>query len=255
MRSDQGKKRTLHRLIAVIAALLTAVVTGSTAAYAWNGDARYQSLTISNVPEGTTVGVTWDIDHSFHVVTVDIDKAPEKTAFADVLIKDKWHDKYAVDFNVENAGLLGVGRDCGLAAYDTDGYTSLLLRHNCAKSDYSLYGSIFYSLIREKLYDRYRTVRVAYCDKDGDILGVTDEVKVERASYDKAVYSFKADGESLSCSVSKLTEQHFPISIVILMLILLGVLLLTAVKLIKKAQTAKMIKRIQSGETDNERKE
>lgn len=221
--------------------------------------AVYCALLICFMGGITAFAVTWDIDHSFHVVTIDKAKAPENTAFADVLIKDKWHDKYAVDFNEENGKLLGVGKDCGLAKYEDNGYTSLLLRHNCAVFDYSFQDSIFYSLIREQLYDRYRKVKVAYCDKDGNILGVTDEIKVPRASYDKAVYSFEADGKSLSCSVSEVKELHLGISFLVFMLLLIAVLFFLIFRRrriwAEKAAAKKMIKRIQSGETDNERKE
>lgn len=204
----------------------------------------------------TAFAVTWDIDHSLQSVMIDKDKAPENTAFADVLIKDKRHDKYAAKFNEENGKSLGVGKDCGLAKYEEDGYTSLLLRHNCAVFDYSLQDRIFESMIREHLYDRYRTVKVAYCDKDGNILGVTNEIKVARASYDKAVYSFEADGESLSCSVSKGTELHLSISFLVFMFLIIAVMLFFIFRKIRicaeKADTKKMIKRIQSGGIDNE---
>ena len=203
----------------------------------------------------SALAITWETDHSFQLVTIDKDHAPENTAFADVLIKDKWHDKYAVDFNEENGTLLGVGKDCGLAKYEDGGYTSLLLRHNCAVFDYSLQDRIFYLLIREQLYDRYRTVKVAYCDKEGNILRVTNDVRVARASYDGAVYSFEADGDSLSCSVSKVTELHLNISFIIIMFLPIVIILILILKAIKKANLKKTIKRIQSGEVDNERKE
>ena len=204
----------------------------------------------------TAFAVTWDIDHSWQLIRFDEDKVPEGTAFADILIKDKWHDKYAVDFNEENGEALGVDKDCGLAKYDKDGYTSLLLRHNCAMFDYSIQGNIFYSLIREKLYNRYRTVKVAYCDKDGNVLGVTDAVKVKLASHKNAVYSFDVEGESLSSSVSKAPELRLGISDVIIITILLVLIILIIlrriIKYTEKANTKRMIKRIRSGEDDNE---
>ena len=64
---------------------------------------------------------------------VEFGEVPDGTVFADILVKDRWHDKYAIDFNEENGALLGVGKDCGLAKYDKNGYTSLLLRHSCAE--------------------------------------------------------------------------------------------------------------------------
>lgn len=202
--------------------------------------------------------VTWEIDHSWQLIQFGKENVPEGTVFADILIKDKWHDKYAVDFNEENGKLLDLKKDCGLANYDEDGYTSLLLRHNCAMFEYSLQECVFYSLIKEKLYNRYRTVKVAYCDKDGNILGVTNVVKVKHASHKKAIYIFDADSGSLSCAVSKAPKLRLGISFVIFMAVLLVIffiiILIAIMKWLEKVNTKKMIKRIQSGEIDNERK-
>ena len=229
------KKRTLYRLIAVITALLIAVLSGSTAVYAWAVDTRYQSLTLSNVPEGT--------------------------AFADILVKDKNGDEYAVDFNEENAGLLGVDRDCGLAAYDTDGYTSLLLRHNCAvfrevRHSEQIDESFILNADNSELFNRYHHIKVAYCGKNGNILGVTDEVKVKYVLFDMPAYDIQADGQSLSCRVETGPPYYLLVLISLGLILLIAVIAVSiAVKLIKKAQTERMIKRIQSGEVENEREE
>ncbi|MCR5601997.1 MAG: hypothetical protein K6G33_14820 [Ruminococcus sp.] len=36
---------------------------------------------------------SWNIDHSWQLIRFDEDKVPEGTAFADILIKNKWHDE------------------------------------------------------------------------------------------------------------------------------------------------------------------
>ncbi len=98
-------KRAFKAFIAVYFTVIMCFMGGMTA-FAWNVDTLHQNIELKNAPEGT--------------------------AFADILLKDKKNDKYAVDFNEENGKLLGVGKDCGLAKYEEGGYTSMLLRHNCA---------------------------------------------------------------------------------------------------------------------------
>ena len=145
-------KRTVKALIAVYFTVFMCVF-GGISAFAWDVDTRSQDIVLKNVPEGT--------------------------AFADILVKDKKNDKYAACFNEENGRLLGVGKDCGLAGYEEDGYTSMLLRHNCAvfeKADLSEHSSVSFKLNEEnnKLFNHFRRIKVACCDKDGNILGVTD---------------------------------------------------------------------------------
>ena len=93
----------LNKLAAILAVAVFAVFFGSTAVYAWDVDMYQQTVELADVPDGT--------------------------AFADILVKDRPQDGYAVDFNEENAQLLELNRDCGLAVYSEDGFTSLLLRH------------------------------------------------------------------------------------------------------------------------------
>ena len=138
--------------------------------------------------------------------------APEGTAFADLLVKDKKSGKYAVDFNEENGNLLALKRDCGLAKYDEDGYTSLLLRHNCAEYDDSTWDSTKYSLKVEnhKMYNQFEKVKLAYCDENGDIMAVTNEVELQFVFFRAPViYCFSADENFLTFSLSNtnLTEN------------------------------------------------
>ena len=71
-----------------------------------------------------------------------------------------------------------------------------------------------------------------------------------------AVYSFDVEGESLSSSVSKAPELRLGISDVIIITILLVLIILIIlrriIKYTEKANTKRMIKRIRSGEDDNE---
>ena len=103
---------------------------------------------------------------------------PEGTAFVDLLVKDKWNNKYAVDFNEKNGELLNVGRDCGLAAHDKDGYTSLMLRHSCAeyKGVNKNYTSCSVKLDLNtgilRFWRQFRREKLAYCDKDGNVIGL-----------------------------------------------------------------------------------
>ncbi len=194
---------------------------------------------------------------------VEFGEVPDGTVFADILVKDRWHDKYAIDFNEENGRLLGVGKDCGLAVYEEDGYTSMLLRHNCAvfeKADLSEHSSVSFKLNEEnnKLFNHFRRIKVACCDKDGNILGVTDVSGVEAVHFNTpAYYRIEANGRSLSCEVTT-GPPYFMMVLVPAAFILFAVIVIAAIivkRAVRKAGTAGMIKRIQSGEVDNERKQ
>lgn len=229
-------KRAVKAFIAAYFAVLMCFFGGSTA-FAWDVDTRYQNIELKNAPSGT--------------------------AFADILVKDRKNDKYAAGFNEENAQLLGVTNDCGLAKYDEDGYTSMLLRHNCAvfdKADLSVHKSVYFKLNVENntLFNHFRKIKVAYCDSEGNVLGVTDEVKLESVFFNTpAAYIIQANGEMLSCRISTGPPYYMMVVVPVLVLIPAIVLItvITAVRLKRKAETARMIKRIQSGEADNERKE
>lgn len=229
-------KRAVKAFIAVYFTVIMCFMGGMTA-FAWNVDTLRQSITLKNAPEGT--------------------------AFADILVKDKNNDKYAVDFNDENGKLLGVGKDCGLAKYEEGGYTSMLLRHNCAvfeKSDMeNMYVVFGLKEENDEIFNHFSQVKVAYCDKDGNILGVTNASAFETVHFfnTPAAYTIETNGEGIYCRVS--TGPPYFMMLVVPVLVLvpsLGIALgVIARRLRKKAQTAKMIKRIQSGEVDNERKE
>ena len=228
-------KRAVKAIIAVYCVLLMCAFGGMTA-FAWDVDTRCQNIELKNAPNGT--------------------------AFADILVKDRKKDKYAADFNEENAKLLGVSMNCGLAEYDTDGYTSMLLRHNCAvfdKADLSEHSSIYFKLNAEnnELFNHFRRIKVAYCDKDGNVLGVTDEAKLESVIFNTpAAYNIQANGDSLSCNISTGPPYYLFILIPLGNLLFIAVIVvILAKRAAGRSETAKMIKRIQSGEVDDERKE
>lgn len=226
-------KNIIKAFIAVFFATFLCIF-GSTAAFAWHEDTERQDITVESAPEGT--------------------------AFVDILVKDKWHDKYEVDFNEENGELLGVGRDCGLAEY-SEGYTSLLLRHDCAiyRTEENRQFPNYFELREEnqKLYNYYRSIKVAYCDKNGNILGVTEAVEIERVIFTAAGYRITADGESLTYRMSKappywiLILFYFVIPPLVIILIVVFAIIITINKK-KKKQT---IERIQSGEVENDREQ
>lgn len=225
-------KRTAKALIAAYFAVIMCFM-GCMTAFAWNVDTLHQSIELENPPDGT--------------------------AFADILVKDKKNDKYAVDFNEENGKLLGVVKDCGLAKYEESGYTSMLLRHNCAVFESSEQTHTVLKLKEENstLFNHFSSIKVAYCDKGGNILGTTNEVKIKKSFWGMPAYMIAANGSSLTCDVNN-GPPYFMLVLVpvfVLTSVVVTISSVIAVKVGKRARTAKMIKRIQSGEVDNERNE
>ena len=201
---------------------------------------------------------------------------PEGTAFVDLLVKDKLNDKYAVDFNEKNGLLLNVGRECGLATYDKDGYTSLMLRHSCARykgvnknnTSCSIKLDLNTGIVR--FWRQFRREKLAYCDRDGNVIGVTDDVKI-KPDFFEAVERFyvHASGESLYFNVVYLkggevyansyehlyTEKYIALFITLYIIAVIMAFKYYIKTRKEKKESAKMIKRIQSGEIDNEPKE
>lgn len=231
-------KRATKALVAVYFAAFMCIFGGMTA-FAWNVDTSHLEISFGEVPEGTV--------------------------FADILVKENWNRYEGEDGYVHgfNGHLLGLDGNCELAKYNEDGYASLLLKHSSAVlEEYDLspdsqnkHMELGMETGDDNIFDHYRHIKVAYCDKEGNILGITNEVRVKQVWFGKALYDIRADGSKLTCDVD--TGPPF----YLLILIPTGGILLAIIAVIKlvkrslqKKQSADSIKRIQSGETDNERK-
>lgn len=237
MKAENRIKRAVKALIAVYFAVFMCIF-GGTAAFAWNVDTSHLDISFGEVPEGT--------------------------AFADILVKGNWEENN-MDFNVYNGSVLRVDSSCELAKYNKDGYTSLFLKHksitleqvDMSPESKNKHMEFAVEVGTEKLFNHYRHIKIAYCDKDGNILGTTNEVKVKKVTWGDPYYKIEANGSSLTCDVNQ-GPAYFMIVLVPVMFIALAVVIIALVitaRLSKKLRLKKSIKRIQSGELDNERKE
>ncbi|EWM54606.1 hypothetical protein [Ruminococcus flavefaciens] len=147
----------------------------------------------------------WDHDETW--MKVSFQNAPEGTAYVDLLLKDAKNDSTAVDYNEEYEKHMGedrvsLKRDCGLAKYNEDGYTSMTLRHNFVmyydtNSDEAAYSQM--KMKTHRIFNKHRCVKLAYCDSKGEVIGVTNEIKVPYNDFAEPVmYNFSGDGEKLS---------------------------------------------------------
>ncbi|MBP5580584.1 MAG: hypothetical protein J6X85_02130 [Ruminococcus sp.] len=230
-------KRAAKAVIAVYFAVVMCIFSGINA-FAWNVDTSHLDISFGEVPEGTV--------------------------FADILVKGKWEENN-MDFHVYNGSVLGVDENCELAKYNEDGYTSLFLKHkgttleqvDLSPESKNKHMEFAVEVGTEKLFNHYRHIKIAYCDKDGKILGTTNEVKVEKVTWGNPYYKIEANGSSLTCDVNR-GPAYFMIVLVPVAFIFLAVILIAVIitaKLTRKAKIKNSIKRIQSGEVDNERKE
>jgi len=237
MKAESRIKRVAKALIAVYFALFMCIF-GGTAVFAWNVDTSHLDISFGEVPEGT--------------------------AFADILVKGNWEENN-MDFNVYNGSVLRVDSSCELAKYDEDGYTSLFLKHksitleqvDMSPESKNKHMEFAVEVGTEKLFNHYRHIKIVYCDKDGNILGTTNEVKVKKVTWGNPYYKIEANGRSLSCEVTT-GPPYFMMVLVPAAFILFAVIVIAAIiikRAVRKAGTAGMIKRIQSGEVDNERKQ
>lgn len=185
---------------------------------------------------GSMNAYTWaNNDYSF---TIMYSNAPEGTAFADILFKNKEDDKYGIGKDGENPcsivnlehyeeetneGYVGynhsnytvqertieLDKNCELAKYD-GGYTSLMFRRKLATKYRACdgeYGSVQITLDTNEaknteISNYYGSLKVAYCDEKGNVLMVTEAYEPEIT--DKPTnYNIKANGQSLECDLDQ----------------------------------------------------
>lgn len=120
-------------------------------------------------------------------IVIKYKNAPEGTVFADILFKKVEDDKYALtgeasDHRVRyvdiDSGNIELDEHCGLAEYD-DGFTSFMMNRclpitnmiypDRCSLDWGMPASAFNS----DIFEYYGEFKVAYCDKDGNVLLVT----------------------------------------------------------------------------------
>lgn len=179
------------------------------------------------------------------------DNAPEGTYYVDVLLKMDTSDDNYTDFNaapqcyirtnaqhMNEYAELPVNSGSEIAKYNEKGYVSLLSHCKGAQlfiydSEYneenefrddpamlSLHDTTPYVTI-STLYSRCGRFKVAYVDKNGNILGVTDKSKKKYDSHKN--YSLAANGNALTFTVSRLS----PLRTVLLYTYVIGSPLLT----------------------------
>lgn len=229
-------KRAAKAVIAVYFAVVMCIF-GGVNAFAWNVDTSHMDISFGEVPEGT--------------------------AFADILVKGKWEENN-MDFHVYNGSVLGVDENCELAKYNEDGYTSLFLKHkgttleqvDLSPESKNKHMEFAVEVGTEKLFNHYRHIKIAYCDKDGKILGTTNEVKVEKVTWGNPYYKIEANGSSLTCDVNR-GPAYFMIVLVPVAFISIAVIVIAVIitaKLTRKVKLKNSIKRIQSGEVNDDEK-
>ncbi|MCR4638687.1 hypothetical protein [Ruminococcus sp.] len=175
-------KRAVKAFIAVYFAFFMCVFGGINA-FAWNVDQSRLGISLGEVPDGTV--------------------------FADILLKGSWN-KAETDFNENNGQLLEAGRDSEIAKYSKDGYTSMLFRHNFAQLQECDITPEFdqkrmllkLSIPSDEIFSHFRHIKLAYCDKDGNVIGITNEVKVKKSFWGMPAYTIAANGSSLTCNVN-----------------------------------------------------
>ena len=192
----------------------------------------------------------------FEHMNIYFGEVPEGAAFADILVKGRAEDR-EIDFNVSNGYFLKVDRNCEIAEYNADGYTSLFLKHRIDLEEYDLSPDSENKHMEvgggQSTLSRFPYMKLAYCDKDGNILGITKEIKVKKTSLNDFTYEIKADGDELECKVLK-GPKYYLLVLAILVLILLAVcaVVIIRTKNSQKAQYAKTMRPIHSGDADNE---
>lgn len=176
-------------------------------------------------------------------------EVPAGTEFADILVKEDWHRYPDGAVNVSFAPTLELDENCELAKYNEDGYASMILRTGLALlEDHELSPEVSdkHSCLGLEtgdgdIFDHIHHIKVAYCDKDGNILGITDEAEVKSALFGMPEYTIKADGSKVELD----TRIKLPFFWgVVLPGVLGAILLVTAIDIaVKERKKSKASKR------------
>lgn len=189
---------------------------------------------------------------SDQLVYLHLENVPEGTVFADVLAKGNWERESPTYMTYEH--ILGIsGHDCEIAQYGKDGYKSLMFnteffytgdkidpaqpQNKICFEDWSGY------------FEDLPYIMVAYCDKDGNILGITEEKHIMPVFLRRVSYDLYADGDELSYKAATVSPfRDSRLWILFIAMTVCGIVYIICSRRRKK-------KLLQSGETDNERKE
>lgn len=211
-----------------------------------------------------------DVQH----MDIHFGDVPEGTAFADILLKDS-NDELRLNLDINTnfnyCALVGlipdfdIDENSEIVRYNEDDYRSLMFNHTdfgsvylegleIARGENDAY--MCFGGYTQPILKHFRHIKVAYCDKDGNILGITKEVEVKSVPLYYTEYEIKADGDDLSCKIV-LARYYYVIAIFLLSVILLAVSVIVKIKrkAAQKVQPAKVTEAIQSGELDNEQNE
>ena len=149
-------------------------------------------------------------------INISYTNAPQGTAFVDILFKTAENDIYAPN---EDSSIytertacttvalpdtdIELASDCGLAEYD-DGFTSCMMRRYFVSYNSASDGKCTLKFPQpcnadnDKVFQYYGEFKAAYCDRDGNVLLVTEPVKVKPHKH-PCVYEVSADGNTADC--------------------------------------------------------
>ena len=172
-----------------------------------------------------------------NVIIIGYNNAPEGTAFIDILFKNRKNDKYRLADGEEPLCKLSVrgenetgfrelalGRDCGIARYN-DGYSSFFFNKKTSVTVDCSANYVFIEITgggaqNRDLFNYYKEFKVAYCDENGNVLGVTDAVKAEK-NKNTSEYHIYANDKALSYEL----KVEPKIGLLLLILFVVGILL------------------------------
>lgn len=201
------------------------------------------------------------LTHDVDVQHMDIyfGDVPEGTAFADILLKDSGDELRLnldndTNFSYYSLGSLipdfDVDENSEIVRYNDDDYRSLMFNHTDYGSAYlegleidrgETDGHMCFGGYTQPILKHFRYIKVAYCDKNGNILGMTNETEVKSVPLYHTEYEIKADGDELSCKIV-LARMYYVIAVFLLSVIVLAVSGIVKLrrKAAQKARSAKV---------------
>lgn len=175
---------------------------------------------------------------------VDTDAVPDGAVYIDLLMPIPSDNEAYTEINQPNADTYGFSNDSEIVKYNQDGFVSYTFHIIDASSDLTISDSIDYnsSIDRISKYDfeycqkNFKKIKFAYLDKDGNIISVSNSVKI--TTLRAAQLRLKLSGDVLTKDVSHGPPVFLiiviPVALIIAAITSATILIIVIIKRVKK---------------------
>lgn len=215
-------------------------------------------LMIGLIPSVTVYA--WRVDPYNFYISIDKNQMPSQTKYIDILVPLKVSDKEYISLNKENSSTYSISDDSEIVRYcDDEGFRSFLIHYKYSIININKQNNLHKPNINDSLCvkdnitiwefaNKYRKIKVAYLDENGNILSVTNSAKIStfftrNIQNGELDYRIQVNGTQLNVEIASGPPWYmFVIIIYIFVSLPFIILLFVIIHFIKKRNRKKSIK-------------